>query len=138
MSKKNKKPFVDAGRLESEIYEPPIEVRQEFAEAAELGVTGQQPLIEKLLDHHASSPVLSGGDVDAAGEEAEEGLAVLVAAVLAPERPEHAQLHRVRLPPQPLDEEVVFGAAQCDGVEGFLVCGHGARVSGNGGRDKGR
>ncbi len=69
MSKKNIKPFVDAGRLESEIYEPPAEVRQEFDEAAELGAIGQQPLIDKLLDHHASSPILSGGDVDAAWED---------------------------------------------------------------------
>ncbi len=73
MSKKSKKPFVDAGRLESESYEPPVEVRQEFAEAAELGATGQQPLIEKLLDHHASAPILSGGDVDAAWEDADVG-----------------------------------------------------------------
>ena len=71
--KKQPQTFVDAGRLESEIYEPPVEVRQEFAEAAELGATGQQPLIEKLLDHHASSPVLSGGDVDAAWEDADVG-----------------------------------------------------------------
>ena len=73
MSSKNKKPFVDLGRLESEKFEPTEEVRQEFEEAAQLGSTGQQPLIEKLLEHHATSPVLSGGDVDAAWEDADVG-----------------------------------------------------------------
>ena len=73
MSRKKKKQFVNAGRLESEKFEPTEEVRQEFDEAARLGSTGQQSLIEKLREHHATSPALSGGDVDAAWEEAAVG-----------------------------------------------------------------
>ena len=58
--------------------------------------------------------------VAARREERKQRLAVLVAAMLAPERTEHAQLHRVRLAPQALHEEVVFRTAEGDGVEGFL------------------
>jgi len=70
--KKNKEDFVDAGRMESEEFEPDPEVKEEFNEAARLG-SGKQELIEKLLDYNASSPVLSGGDIDAAWEDSDVG-----------------------------------------------------------------
>ena len=66
----------------------------------------------------------------AAGEQAEEGLAVLVATVLAPEGAEHAKLDVVGLAPEALDEEVVFVAAEGDGIEGGLVDGHWSLVIG--------
>lgn len=71
MTKQNKEQFIDLGRAESEIFEPTVEVRNEFEEAAQLGSAGQ--LIEKLQEHHATSPVLSGGDLDAAWEDADVG-----------------------------------------------------------------
>ncbi len=71
MARKKKTPFVDVGRAESEIFEPTQEVKDAFEEASHLGSLG--PLPEKLREHHASSPVLSGGDVDAAWEDADVG-----------------------------------------------------------------
>ncbi len=73
MAKKKKEQFIDLGRVESEKFEPTEEVRNEFDEAAQLGSTGQEHLIEKLLDHNSTSPLLSGGDVDAAWEDADVG-----------------------------------------------------------------
>ena len=73
MSKKKKKQFIDAGRIESEKYEPTEEVRGEFDEAAQLGSAGKQQLREKLREHHSTSPNLSGGDIDAAWEDADVG-----------------------------------------------------------------
>lgn len=70
--KKNKEDFVDAGRMESEEFEPDPEVKEEFYEASRLG-SGKQELIEKLLDHNESSPELSGGDIDAAWEDSDVG-----------------------------------------------------------------
>lgn len=72
MAKKKKEQFIDLGRVESEKFEPTEEVRNEFDEAAQLGSTGQDQ-IEKLLEHHSTSPMLSGGDVDAAWEDADVG-----------------------------------------------------------------
>ncbi len=71
MARKKKKPLIDMGRVESEKFEPSEEVRNEFDEAAQLGLAG--PLIEKLREHHSTSPALSGGDVDAAWEDADVG-----------------------------------------------------------------
>ena len=71
MPQKKKEPFVDVGRAESEIFEPTQEVKGAFEEAAQLGSGGQ--LIEKLREHYTSSPALSGGDVDAAWEDADVG-----------------------------------------------------------------
>lgn len=73
MAKKKKEQFIDLGRVESEKFEPTEEVRNEFDEAAQLGSTGQEHLIEKLLEHHPTSPMLSGGDVDAAWEDVNVG-----------------------------------------------------------------
>src|SRR5690349_1816186 len=71
MAKKKKEQLIDLGRAESEIFEPTEEVRTEFEEAARLG--SADPLIEKLREHHASSPILSGGDLDAAWEDVDVG-----------------------------------------------------------------
>jgi len=49
------------------------EVRQEFEEAAQRGSGGPRQLREKLHQHHSTSPALSGGDVDAAWEDAAVG-----------------------------------------------------------------
>jgi len=49
------------------------EVRQEFEEAAQPGSGGPRQLSEKLHQHHSTSPLLSGGDVDAAWEDAAVG-----------------------------------------------------------------
>jgi hypothetical protein len=71
MAKNKNEQFIDIGRAESEIFEPTEEVRNEFEEASHLG--SNRPLIEKILDHHSTSPVLSGGDIDAAWEDADVG-----------------------------------------------------------------
>ena len=71
MARKKKEQFIDMGRVESEKFEPTEEVRTEFDEAAQLGSAGQ--LIEKLRKHHSTSPALSGGDIDAAWEDADVG-----------------------------------------------------------------
>lgn len=68
-TKKNQR--VDMGRVESEIFEPTAEVKGEFDEAAQLGSI--EPLLHKLREHQAASPVLSGGDIDAAWEDADVG-----------------------------------------------------------------
>jgi hypothetical protein len=64
--------FVDAGRLETEIYEPDPEVKEEFAEAAVLGDPSRRFLLNNLRENApAESPVLSGGDVDAAWDQSD-------------------------------------------------------------------
>ena len=70
MTRKKEK-FMDSGRVESEISEPSEEVKSEFFDASQLG--SKEQLIKKLREHHATSPVLSGGDVDAAWEDADVG-----------------------------------------------------------------
>jgi uncharacterized protein DUF6335 len=71
MAKKKKEQFIDMGRVERGIFEPTEEVRNEFDEAAQLGSPGR--LIEKLREHNSTSPALSGGDIDAAWEDADVG-----------------------------------------------------------------
>jgi hypothetical protein len=73
MAKNRKGQSIDTGGNESEIVEPNEEVQHEFEEAAELGSAGQQQLIDKLREHHSTSPELSGGDIDAAWEDADVG-----------------------------------------------------------------
>jgi Family of unknown function (DUF6335) len=64
--------FVDAGRLETEIYEPNPEVKEEFAEAAALGDPSRRSLLNNLRENApAESPVISGGDVDAAWDQSD-------------------------------------------------------------------
>ncbi len=72
-----------------------------------------------------------GEDVVAAGwEQLQERFAVLVAAVLAPERAEHPELDFVGLASELLDQEVVFSAGKRDGIEGGLVYWHAGYGSG--------
>ena len=53
---------------------PPVdEVEQEFTEASRMGEGGAERLAEKLRQHPESSPLLAGGDVDAAWEEDDVG-----------------------------------------------------------------
>lgn len=52
---------------------PDPEVEAEFAEAAGAAGSGGEELAEDLREHNALSPTLSGGDVDAAWEEANVG-----------------------------------------------------------------
>ncbi len=68
--------------------------------------------------------------VAAAREEAEQRLAVLVAAVLAPEGAEHAEFDLVGFAAEALDKEVVLVVAEGDGVEGGLCGWHVASVAG--------
>lgn len=64
--------FIDAGRLETEIYEPDPEVKEEFAEAAVLGDPSRRFLLDEIRENApAESPALSGGDVDAAWDQAD-------------------------------------------------------------------
>src|SRR5438552_1276178 len=48
-------------------------VQDEFAEASRLGEGGGERMAEKRRQHTESSPLLSGGDVDAAWEDANVG-----------------------------------------------------------------
>ena len=73
MTKKKNEQFIDLGRVESEIFEPSEEVKNEFDDAAQLGSAGQPQLLKKLREHHATSPALSGGDIDAAWEDVDVG-----------------------------------------------------------------
>lgn len=73
MAKKEKDQFIDLGRVESEIFEPTEEVKTEFDDAAQLGSAGERQMSKKLREHHATSPALSGGDIDAAWEDADVG-----------------------------------------------------------------
>ncbi len=63
---------LNAGRMESEIFQPDNEVAQEFEEAQKLG-SGSELLKNRLKEHHSLSPTLSGGDIDAAWDEANVG-----------------------------------------------------------------
>lgn len=63
---------VDAGRAESEPFEPDDEVQQEFVDAQRLATGGEQ-LIRELKEHHSRTPKLSGGDLDAAWDQADCG-----------------------------------------------------------------
>lgn len=73
MSWKMHKGILDLGRFESPQVEPSDEVREEFDEAARLGSGGEQFLTARLREHHPFSPELSGGDIDAAWDEADTG-----------------------------------------------------------------
>lgn len=49
------------------------EIAEEFDESAQIGSDGAHSMIHKLKEHTDSSPALSGGDVDAAWDEAAVG-----------------------------------------------------------------
>lgn len=64
--------FIDAGLLETEIYEPDPEIREEFAMAAVLGDSSRKILLDELRENApAESPVVSGGDIDAAWDQSD-------------------------------------------------------------------
>jgi len=64
--------FVDIGRFESEIYEPDPEIKEAFAEAAVIGDPSRKFLLDDLRENSpAESPILSGGDLDAAWDQAD-------------------------------------------------------------------
>jgi hypothetical protein len=81
-SKKSKNPeksgtrdevrVIDAGRAESPKDVPDPEVSNEFAEAQHLG-TGVRQLQQRLNSEHERPAEVSGGDIDAAWERADEG-----------------------------------------------------------------
>jgi len=78
MEEKKENQFIDADRLldsyEMKIYDPSLspEVLEEFVDAAKL-TSGSQLLMKELREHHATSPGLSGGDIDAAWDQADVG-----------------------------------------------------------------
>ncbi len=49
------------------------EVEQEFEDAGELGSGGRAQLIDQLMNNTNSSPMLSGGDIDAAWADSDVG-----------------------------------------------------------------
>jgi len=58
MAQKAKEEFIDAGRAESDEYEPDEEVKTEFEEAQRLG-SGADLLKRELREHHSRTPELS-------------------------------------------------------------------------------
>jgi len=78
MKEKKENQFIDADRLldsyEAKIYDPSLspEVLEEFVDAAKLN-SGSQLLMKELREYHATSPELSGGDIDAAWDRADVG-----------------------------------------------------------------
>ena len=64
MAQKAKEEFIDAGRAESDEYEPDEEVKKEFEDAQRLG-SGADLLKRELRERHSRTPELSGGDIDA-------------------------------------------------------------------------
>ena len=78
MEEKKENQFIDADRLldsyEAKIYDPSLspEVLEEFVDAAKLN-SGSQLLMKELREYHATSPELSGGDIDAAWDQADVG-----------------------------------------------------------------
>lgn len=78
MEEKKEKQFIDADQLlashETKINDPDLsrEVLEEFVDAAKQS-SGAQLLFRELREHHATSPELSGGDIDAAWDRADVG-----------------------------------------------------------------
>jgi len=78
MEEKKENQFIDADRLldsyEMKIYDPSLspEVLEEFVDAAK-PTSGSQLLMKELREHHATSPELSGGDIDAAWDRSDVG-----------------------------------------------------------------
>jgi len=73
MAKGKERPFVDAGRAESDQYNADAEVQTEFSEAQRLGAGGRDKLVRELREHHETGPRLSGGDLDADWEHSDSG-----------------------------------------------------------------
>jgi len=117
---------------------PPVVAALVLADAGGRALEGldRRGMVVRFDFHHHAEPV---ADIDRAGvfgadlgqdaltpggEESEERLAVLVAAVFAPEGAEHAQFYFGRFAAEPFDQKVIFLTAEGDGIEGFLVNGH--------------
>lgn len=64
--------IIDAGRAETEEYEPDEEIKREFAEAQRFA-RGGELLRRELSEHHSKTPELSAGDIDAAWDLADVG-----------------------------------------------------------------
>lgn len=62
----------DAVSEQSSHYTEDDDIEEYFEERQDLAVSGRKKLKEKLAQHHAESPQLSGGDLDAAWENAIE------------------------------------------------------------------
>jgi len=78
MEEKKENQFIGDDELldsyETQIYDLSLspEVLEEFVDAAKLA-SGRQLLKKELREHHATSPELSGGDIDAAWDRADVG-----------------------------------------------------------------
>lgn len=71
-ARKSKSKFEDAGRMESEVYEPDPEIKAEFDDASRLG--SQREYLERgLLQPHEYASPTAGGDMDMAPEESSVG-----------------------------------------------------------------
>jgi hypothetical protein len=64
MPSSNNNRFVDAGRAETEPYEPDQEVLEEFV-AVQKYAAGGELIDRELREHHSRTPELSAGDIDA-------------------------------------------------------------------------
>jgi hypothetical protein len=69
--RKSQERSLDAGRLETPIVSADPEIQEEFREAQHRGGSGAQVLKKKLREHTSTGPELSGGDIDADWEDAE-------------------------------------------------------------------
>jgi hypothetical protein len=85
MADNKKDKFIDAGRAESEQFEPDEEVREEFREAQRLG-SGNKKLMRELREHHSRSPDISAGDVDADWARADVGEETVGGSVPTPDQ----------------------------------------------------
>jgi hypothetical protein len=72
MAKTRKLHFIDAGRIESPIFESNEEVQREFEEAAQIGSPGQHRWIAMLREHLSAASEPSEIDIDATSEEDDE------------------------------------------------------------------
>ena len=72
MKKDTKTEVIDAGEAEREQFDPDDEVKEEFEEAQRLD-SGREILMRELRLHHSRTPQLSGGDIDAAWDQADIG-----------------------------------------------------------------
>ena len=84
---------------------------------------------ESAADVDDAGVLLAGLDHDpgaGVGEAAQQGLGVLVAAVFAPQRAEHAKFEGVGLAVEPVDDHLVLGGAEGHLVEHLLGYRHGA------------
>jgi hypothetical protein len=78
VEEKKENQFIDADRFlgvyeeKIEEYKPSPEVLEEFVDAAKQ-TSGCQPIMREIQEHHATSPKLSAGDIDAAWDRANVG-----------------------------------------------------------------